>query len=149
MSLKKYLPLVLMLIVSFAHGGERVALVIGNDNYQHARKLRTAVSDASAVAATLKKLDFKVLPVTNASVEILLESLGKVAEMVKGADADLVYYAGHGIDAGGLNFLVPVDGKLERDVQLRTQTVSMDTREGNPDSRAAKFFERTCHTERS
>ncbi len=106
---------------------ERVALVIGNDAYQHARRLNTAVNDATAVGSSLKQLGFDVLPVQNAGVEQLLESFSTLAERARGAEAVVVYYAGHGIESAGVNYLVPVDAKLEREVQLRTQTVSLDT----------------------
>lgn len=105
---------------------DRVALVIGNDNYRHARRLNAAVNDASAVAATLQKLDFKVISVSDAGVEEMLEAVSKLKTAATGADAVLVYYAGHGIESNGGNYLVPVDAKLEREIQLKTQTVSLD-----------------------
>lgn len=123
--------LILSLLSAFsmlpAQASERVALVIGNDAYQHASTLNTAVSDAKAVGESLKKLGFDVLPLMNAGVEDVLDSFITLAERARGAEAVLVYYAGHGIESNGVNYLVPVDAKLEREVQLRTQTVSLDT----------------------
>lgn len=123
----RLLSVPLVSAVAHLHAAERVALVIGNDAYQHARPLNTAVNDATAISISLKQLGFDVLPVQNAGVEVLLESLGNLGERARGAEAVVVYYAGHGIESGGVNYLVPVDAKLEREVQLRTQTVSLDT----------------------
>lgn len=106
---------------------DRVALVIGNNAYQHSEPLRTAVSDATAVAASLRGLGFQVIFIQDAGVETLLESLSTLAEKSRGAEAAVVYFAGHGIESAGVNYLLPVDAVLEREVQLRTQAVSLDT----------------------
>ncbi len=107
-------------------GGERVALVIGNDEYQHASKLSAAVNDATAVSLALQGLNFKVIRAMNAGVETMLEAVNKLKQTANGAESVLVYYAGHGIESGGVNYLVPVDARLEREVQLKTQTISLD-----------------------
>ncbi|HEY1051939.1 MAG TPA: caspase family protein, partial [Prosthecobacter sp.] len=100
-------------------GGERVALVIGNDEYQHASKLSAAVNDATAVSLALQGLNFKVIRAMNAGVETMLEAVNKLKQTANGAESVLVYYAGHGIESGGVNYLVPVDARLEREVQLK------------------------------
>ncbi|MBK8091918.1 MAG: caspase family protein [Verrucomicrobiaceae bacterium] len=107
------------------HAAERVALVIGNDAYRHARPLKTAVNDSSAVAATLKSLGFDTITASNAGLEQMVDALEKLRQQSVGARAVLVYYAGHGIEAQGGNYLVPVDAKLEREIQLKTQAVSL------------------------
>ncbi|MBE7497707.1 MAG: caspase family protein [Verrucomicrobiaceae bacterium] len=116
--------LVLSWLPAFA--AERVALVIGNDAYRHARPLKAAVSDASAVASTLQKLGFETITASNAGLESMVEALERLKARAQGADAVLVYYAGHGIESGGVNYLVPVDARLEREIQLKTQTLSVD-----------------------
>lgn len=120
------LALALQSVVSSAFAADRVALVIGNDAYQHARKLNAAVNDATAVAAALKKLDFNVISRMNAGEEEILEALGELKDAARRAESVVVYYAGHGIESGGVNYLVPVDAKLEREIQLKTQAVSLD-----------------------
>jgi len=122
-----FTSLLFWIALTSAPAAERVALVIGNEAYQHARPLNTAVNDAKAVEASLKARGFDVVPLRNAGVEDLLEGFVTLAERARGAEAVVVYYAGHGIESGGTNYLIPVDAQLEREVQLRTQTVSLDT----------------------
>ncbi len=108
------------------HGAERVALVIGNDAYQHARRLNTAVNDAAAVAEALGKLDFEVIKAADLGLEGMVEQIDKLKQAAVGAKAVMIYYAGHGIEAQGANYLIPVDAKLEREIQLKTQAVNLD-----------------------
>ncbi|WP_395744765.1 caspase family protein [Prosthecobacter sp.] len=124
----KTLRFILPVLLTFTlHAADRVALVIGNDAYQHARPLETAVNDASAVAGALQKLGFETLTASNAGLESMIEALDTLRVKAAGARAVLVYYAGHGIESNGTNYLVPVDAKLERELQLRTQALSMDS----------------------
>jgi hypothetical protein len=108
------------------HAAERVALVIGNDAYQHARPLQTAVNDAAAVAGALQQLGFETVTVSNAGLERMVEVMQTLKAKAAGAQAVVVYYAGHGIESEGVNYLVPVDAKLEREIQLKTQALSVD-----------------------
>lgn len=109
-----------------AQAAERVALVIGNNEYVHARPLETAVNDSTAVSATLKKLGFETITASNASLEQMVEAMEKLKQQSVGAQAVLVYYAGHGIEAQGGNYLIPVDAHLEREIQLKTQALSLE-----------------------
>lgn len=122
--MKALLPLLCLAFA--AHAADRVALVIGNDAYKHARKLNTAVNDATAVAAKLRQLQFDVITLPNAGVEQMLTALESLKGKAADARAVLVYYAGHGIESDGVNYLVPVDARLEREIQLKTQAVSLD-----------------------
>lgn len=106
---------------------ERVALVIGNDAYQHASQLHAAVNDASAVAAALRRLNFDTISVTNAGLEDMVAAMGELKQRAAGAQAVMVYYAGHGIESGGANYLIPVDARLEREIQLETQALNLNT----------------------
>jgi hypothetical protein len=119
------LPLALLIALPLP-AAERVALVIGNDAYQHARKLNAAVNDATAVAGALEKLDFEVVRATNAGLDDMMLAMETVKQKAVGADAVLVFYAGHGVESGGVNYLVPVDALLEREIHLKKQTVSLD-----------------------
>jgi hypothetical protein len=110
-----------------AVAADRVALVIGNDAYQHARPLNAAVSDATAVASTLQKLGFETISASNAGLEQMIEAMDTLKTKAAGAQAVLVYYAGHGIEAQGANYLVPIDAKLEKEVQLQTQAVNLNS----------------------
>ncbi|MCB1211128.1 MAG: caspase family protein [Verrucomicrobiales bacterium] len=119
--------LALMAFIGSAPAAERVALVIGNDAYQHARPLKAAVNDAAAVAATLQTLGFDTLSSSNAGLEQMVEAMETLKVKAAGAQAVLVYYAGHGVESQGANYLVPVDAKLEKEIQLQTQAVNLNS----------------------
>jgi hypothetical protein len=87
----------------------RVALVIGNAKYEAAvGPLRNAVSDAKAVAKTLRGLGFAVIEEHNLTRDELLESVAEFRGKLRGAEVGLFYYAGHGICVAGSNYLIPV-----------------------------------------
>jgi hypothetical protein len=95
-----------------AYAEKRVALVIGNSAYQHAVQLANPDNDARLMADTLLKLGFFVvgggakLDLDKAGFDAALTDFGKE---LNGADVALFYYAGHGIETHGLNYLVPID----------------------------------------
>lgn len=95
---------------------KRVALIIANARYANAAPLTNPLADAKLIEASLRRAGFDdVQTRTNlgkASVEAELRAFGNRAE---GADVALIYYAGHGIEAGGQNYLIPTDAKLQRD----------------------------------
>ncbi|MGI9417572.1 MAG: caspase family protein, partial [Geminicoccaceae bacterium] len=117
----------------------RVALVLGYSDYQQLPPLENPVNDASAIAALLRSLDFQVVEGLDQTREEALGTLREFADVVEGAEIGLIYYAGHGIQVSGRNYLVPVDAAprvaadlafdsiamddLMRQVQARTQTV--------------------------
>jgi hypothetical protein len=115
-----------LLAATESQAGKRVALVIGNDNYLHACRLDAAVNDARAVASALGRLNFTVVKVENAGISAMHEALDYAKVEAQGAEAFLVYYAGHGIESDKVNYLIPVDAKLERETELKFQTVSLD-----------------------
>lgn len=123
--MKATLPLLCLTFA--AHAADRVALVIGNDAYQHARPLKAAVNDATAVAASLHRLGFDTITASNAGLEQMIEAMDSLKAKAVGSQAVLVYYAGHGIESQGMNYLVPVDAKLEKEVQLQTQAVNLNS----------------------
>jgi hypothetical protein len=96
----------------------RWALVIGNNDYRHARKLEAAVNDARDMAAALRRLGFSVLAHENLDRAGMYEAVDGFADRVLDGIA-LVYYAGHGVRIGSDNYLLPVDNEVrnERDVE--------------------------------
>jgi tetratricopeptide (TPR) repeat protein len=101
--------------------GRRVALVIGNSAYKNVPALPNPRKDAEAIAASLRNIGFDSVMVSNdATREKLVESLRAFADEADKADWAVVYYAGHGIEVGGQNYLIPIDAKLatDRDVQF-------------------------------
>lgn len=98
----------------------RLALVIGNNDYQHPplNKLRNAVNDAKAIRVELTKRDFKVLYHINATRKQMLDAADDFIQQLSSDTIALVFYAGHGMQIKGDNYLLPVDlvAKEERDV---------------------------------
>src|SRR5262245_14916470 len=89
-----------------------IALVIGQSNYRHIAALPSPANDARAVAHMLGDLGFEVTSVADGDQARLTRSLQRFVEDAAGADVALLYYSGHGIEAGGENYLVPVEADL-------------------------------------
>jgi tetratricopeptide (TPR) repeat protein len=107
--------------------GRRVALVIGNGDYTHSAKLSNPPRDATAVANSLRAIGFQSVTVANdLSREGLIDALRKFSREAEKADWVMVYYAGHGIEIGGVNYLIPVDAKLESDRDTTFEAVSLE-----------------------
>ena len=111
-------------VVVLADG--RVALVVGNSTYAHIGRLPNPENDAADMAAALRRLGFEVTTEYDADRVELTEALRAFTRQSAGADISLVFYAGHGIEMDRVNYLVPVDARLERDVDVRFETVTLD-----------------------
>ena len=115
-----------MLINAPAGAAERVALVIGNAAYAHVDKLANPVNDARAMAAALQKLGFEVSQAEDLTKSGLEAALRDFARQARGTEIALVYFSGHGLEVGGVNYVVPVDARLESDVDVDLEAVSLD-----------------------
>ena len=104
----------------------RVALVVGNSTYAHIGRLPNPDNDARDISAALRRLGFEVTTELDTDRVELTEALRAFTRQSAGADVSLVFYAGHGIEMDGVNYLVPVDARLERDVDVRFETVTVD-----------------------
>jgi uncharacterized caspase-like protein len=106
---------------------KRVALVIGNSTYQHVSHLTNPANDAAVMTATFKKADFDVVePRVDLSVTEMRRVLRDFADKARDADIAVIYYAGHGIEVDGMNYLVPVDAVLERDTDVYDEAFALD-----------------------
>jgi hypothetical protein len=116
-----------MLQASPAFADKRIALVIGNSAYQNVNRLPNPARDAAAIGDMLTKAGFNVVnskqDVTNADMRRMVRDF---SDQARDADVAVVYYAGHGIEIDGTNYLLPVDTKLERDVDVEDEAVSLD-----------------------
>ena len=92
-------------------GGKRVALVIGNGAYKTGR-LKNPVNDARAMARVLERLGFQVTKGEDLSLSQMRRSIDRFGLHLRGAEVGLFYYAGHGIQVEGRNYLIPVDALL-------------------------------------
>ena len=104
----------------------RVALVVGNSTYAHIGRLPNPDNDAADMSAALRRLGFEVTTEFNADRVEMTAALRAFTRRSARADISLVFYAGHGIEMDGVNYLVPVDARLERDVDVRYETVTLD-----------------------
>src|SRR5581483_8562919 len=99
----------------------RMALVIGNANYSAESKLANPANDANLVAATLKKLGFDVTLLTDAGQKAMEHAIIDFGDRLSKAGPDstaLFYYAGHGLQVDGENYLVPVDAAIAREADV-------------------------------
>jgi formylglycine-generating enzyme required for sulfatase activity len=103
-----------------------VALVIGNSAYQHTRALPNPRNDAEAIAKLLRDNAFaEVTLKSDLDYRGMREAVRLFGDTARAADVALVYFAGHGLEVAGENYLVPVDAKLLRDVDLDYEAVSL------------------------
>jgi len=104
----------------------RVALVIGNSDYRHTAKLDNPRNDAADLAAALKSLGFAVIHGTDLDKDGMDRHLQGFARALVGAEVGLFFYAGHGLQVGGQNYLVPVDAELSSVTALDFEMVRLD-----------------------
>jgi hypothetical protein len=104
----------------------RVALVVGNSNYAHGGRLPNPANDAAAVAEALRKVGFTVTAKQDLSKTQFEEALKTFTRDAASADVAVVYYAGHGMEMGGTNYLIPVDATLAADSDVDFETVPLD-----------------------
>ncbi len=108
---------------SQAAAANRVALVMGNGAYEEATALENPVRDAEAMAAALEALEFDVILRTDVDRRSTDQALGEFISASEGAEIALLFFAGHGIQIGGENFLLPVDVSAESEWSLRSSAI--------------------------
>src|SRR6187397_2029987 len=110
-----------------AFAEKRVALVLGNSAYRNVAPLANPINDSAKIASTLKEAGFDVvdsrrdLPAAETR-----RALRDFADRARDADIAVVYYAGHGIEVDGANYLIPVDARLERDTDVYDEALSLE-----------------------
>jgi invasion protein IalB len=119
--------IVLALSISHAHSGKRVALVIGNSGYTYAPELKNPRNDANAVADVLTRLGFEVIKGIDLNHDQFIALNRKFSRAIDGSEAALVFYAGHGLQVNGQNYLAPVDAVLSLESDVEFETVRIDS----------------------
>ena len=119
------------LIISFtsatlAAAETRVALVIGNSAYANTTPLANTRNDARAVAAKLTAIGFDVSLHEDLDGQSFRVALGEFSEKAQNADLVLVYYAGHGIEMNGQNYLIPIDARMRSEATAEFETVALE-----------------------
>ena len=104
---------------------KRIALVIGNGAYKDS-PLKNPVNDAADMAATLRKLGFEVIESTNATQKDMNLAIAQFGEKLRSDTVALFYYAGHGMQVKGKNYLIPVDAHITSEASARAMTVDVD-----------------------
>ena len=105
---------------------KRIALVIGNEAYTNVRALKNADSDARAVSAALRRLGFEVIEKHDLMLTELIAELKAFGDRAPQFDWAVVYYAGHGIEIGGTNYLIPVDAELSAASHVDDEAFPLD-----------------------
>src|SRR5271163_370063 len=110
-----------------ASTGRRIALIIGNGAYKNVHPLDNPPRDAKLIAAALKDVGFQTVTLSNdLTHDKFFEALRAFASDAEKADWAVVYYAGHGLEIGGVNYLVPVDARLAADKDAETEAVALE-----------------------
>ena len=116
------------LVLAPAFGAQkRVALVIGNSAYKHVPALANPKNDANAIASALARLNFDVIEGTNLTRLQFEAKIREFARAIRGADIALFYYAGHGLQVNGINYLVPIDTQLLDEADLEFEALRLQT----------------------
>ena len=118
-------------LATAAQAENRVALVIGNAAYVNTAPLANPGNDVEDVAAALRRLNFQVIEGRDLDKRSMERIVRQFAVGLTGADVALFYYAGHGLQIGGQNYLVPTDARLssEGDVDFESVSLSLIVRQ--------------------
>ncbi|ULL01221.1 caspase family protein [Bradyrhizobium sp. I71] len=110
-----------------AHAERRVALVMGNSAYKSVPRLANPANDAALVGGMFKKAGFDLIDVrTDLNGVEMRKALREFGSRVRDAEVAVIYYAGHGIELDGTNYLIPTDAALETDSDVLDETVALD-----------------------
>ncbi len=108
------------------NAAERVALVMGVADYQSIAPLNNTLNDAKLIAATLDDIGFEVTTVFDATSEEMRQAVDDFSFRSETADLALIYFAGHGVEVQGENFLIPADAQVSSNLDIQRQSVSLD-----------------------
>lgn len=115
------------LVCSSAQAGHRVALVIGNSAYKSVPRLANPANDATLVGGMFKKAGFDSVDVRlDLNVGEMRKALREFGGRARDAEVAVIYYAGHGIELDGTNYLIPTDATLETDSDVLDETLPLD-----------------------
>ncbi|MBR0990733.1 caspase family protein [Bradyrhizobium japonicum] len=110
-----------------AHAERRIALVMGNSAYRSVPKLSNPANDAALIGGMLKKAGFDWIDIkTDLNASEMRRALREFGQRARDAEVAVIYYAGHGIELDGTNYLIPTDAALETDSDVLDETVALD-----------------------
>ncbi|SCB56013.1 Uncharacterized protein, contains caspase domain [Bradyrhizobium shewense] len=115
------------LMCGSAHAERRMALVMGNSAYKSVPKLFNPANDAALVGGMFKKAGFDWIDIkTDLNGSEMRKALRDFGQRARDAEVAVIYYAGHGIELDGANYLIPTDASLETDSDVLDETVALD-----------------------
>lgn len=130
MKARWHLALLLFFILAFVapgtgHAQQRIALVVGNGDYVNVNTLVNPPNDAADVSQALTRLGFQVTTLTNTKFDAFRQGLIDFGRAARSADMAIIFFAGHGMEITGENWLLPVDAELKNDVDVDTEAISL------------------------
>lgn len=112
---------------SAAQAERKVALVVGNGAYTHVPKLPNPTNDSAAMADLLRRAGFEVVEAKNDLGSLDFKRVVRdFSQQVRDADIAVMYFAGHGLEIGGINYLIPTDARLASDLDAEDEALSVD-----------------------
>ena len=114
--------LLLLLLPAAAMAERRTALVIGNAAYD-VGSLRNPVNDATDIAAALRQLGFEVTLWSNADLRVMQEAIDTFSHQLRQGGAGLFYFAGHGVQVSGENYLIPIRARISREQDVQYEAI--------------------------
>ena len=123
--MKRFFCFLFLLLMSLtaAQAERRVALVIGNSGYEHVAALKNPYNDAAGMTEKLTGLGFEVVTGQDLSLRDMRQTVREFIRKLDGADLALFFYAGHGLQVSGENYLVPVDAELGSHLDLEFEAL--------------------------
>ena len=120
--------LIFWLLSSQLFAQERIALIIGNSNYENEKSLKNPINDATSIANVLKNdLDFTYVKILkNVKRRDFVNELALFKDKAKTADTVVFYFSGHGQQNNKSNYLLPVDARIERSEHIKTESIDVD-----------------------
>ncbi len=109
-----------------AHAAARLALIIGNAHYLSAPTLSNPTNDAEDLSTALRSLGFEVIERSDATRAAMADAVREFSERLEGVDTALFFYAGHGVQVNGENYLVPIDAKINTPSDVRFGTINLN-----------------------
>ena len=138
-TMRRFAVLLFAVLLPFSAQAARQALVIGNDTYTHITPLKNARADARAMAKSLEGAGFKVTLKTDLTEKQMTRALRDFKSGIAGGDEAVFFYAGHGVQLGGANYLLPTDLNGEDEAQVRDDAVSLQRVLDDLQEQKAKF----------
>ena len=121
-----FLAIWALLLTAPVHASQRVALVIGNSQYQHASQLPNPANDSADMAKAFERLGFEVTRLNDVDYSQMRRALLTFSEKANQADIAVVFYAGHGMEVNKQNYLIPTDAELRTDTSVSFEAIPME-----------------------